>query len=151
VIGYIYTLACSKTGTVFYVGSTENIAVRLSAHLSAIKTGKKMAVYEHIRKNRIIPVLEVVEEVFADGRDDVLCSEEYWIEQFRQWGFLLLNKMRVSKASYERSGSIKVVSEVLEDAKKICKDRGFLISAYITKAIDVYNKKHNPELREKTL
>jgi hypothetical protein len=51
----------------------------------------------------------------------------------------------------QSSGSVKVAPVVLEDAKKICKERGFLISAYITKAIDVYNKKHNPELREKTL
>ncbi len=51
----------------------------------------------------------------------------------------------------EKSGSVKILPAVLEDAKGICKKKGFLVSAYITKAVELYNKKHNPELKERTL
>jgi len=77
--GYIYTL--SKNGAVFYVGQTLAPEVRQTTHLL------------NYRGNGIS--FEIVEE-FSAGEDaykkEMFNLERYWIDQFRQWGFLLINQ-----------------------------------------------------------
>lgn len=67
---YIYTL--SKNKTIFYIGKTLNLDKRLSNH--KIKYGNDI-------------LLEVLDET-----TNWKSSEIFWIEQFRQWGFKVLNK-----------------------------------------------------------
>lgn len=67
---YIYTL--EKENTIFYIGKTNNINIRLKNH-------------KHILKENIkIEILDIV--------DDWRFWEKYWIWQFKSWGFKLINK-----------------------------------------------------------
>ena len=67
---YIYTLREDKN--VFYIGKTNNIHTRFKNH--KINLGK----------NIIMEILDVVE--------DWRFWETYWIQQFKTWGFKLINK-----------------------------------------------------------
>jgi hypothetical protein len=67
---YIYTL--SQNNVIFYVGKTTNLKTRLSNHRT---------VYGYN---------VVLEEV--DNVEDWKFWENYWIQQFKQWGFKLINQ-----------------------------------------------------------
>ena len=70
-IYYIYTLA--NNNGIFYVGKTNNILKRLANH--KITYGKNIK-------------LEVLSETHDSWKEE----EKYWIEQLKQWGFILSNK-----------------------------------------------------------
>lgn len=89
---YIYTLAHPKTGEIRYVGKTTNLKRRTYQHCNT-KISKKLN-NKHlgnwllsILNNDLKPTLEIIEECV----DDWVKYEQYWIEQFKQWGFNLLN------------------------------------------------------------
>lgn len=68
---YIYTL--SKNNEVFYIGKTNNIKKRLANH--------------KITLNDESVCLEILDKVI-----DWKFWEQYWINQFKIWGFVLTNK-----------------------------------------------------------
>jgi len=89
---YIYTLSHPQTGEIRYVGKTTNLKKRTYQHFN-IKICKKLG-NRHlgnwllsILNNNLKPKLEVLEEC----TDDWIKCEQYWIEQFKHWGFDLLN------------------------------------------------------------
>lgn len=49
--------------------------------------------------------------------------------------------MAVKKKS--KSGSVKIDPSVLEEAKKICNKKGFVLGPYITSAVKLLNTQHN--------
>lgn len=90
-IGYIYTLSCPKSNTVIYVGSTMNsIEHRAAQHVSDSKI-YNYPILKYIRNNGIVPIIEVIEECKVKNRKSLYEIENYWIDQFRQWGFKLHN------------------------------------------------------------
>lgn len=88
----IYTLAEQKTGYIFYVGRTTlPLCTRLSCHWTSNdpKCNPDLKEYMvYLRKKRQKPVIELVDTTTYDKRKQV---EEFWIQQFSAWGFLLTN------------------------------------------------------------
>lgn len=89
---YIYTLEHPETGEVRYVGKTINIKRRYYQHTNK-KICKKL-LNKHlgnwllsILNKNLKPILNIIEEC----ENDWIQSEIYWIEQFKVWGFNLLN------------------------------------------------------------
>ena len=89
---YIYTLAHPETGEIRYVGKTTNLKRRTYQHFN-IKICKKLG-NKHlgnwllsILNKQLKPKIEIIEEC----TDNWIESEKYWIEQFKHWGFNLLN------------------------------------------------------------
>lgn len=81
---FIYTLTNLGNNQIFYIGQTTDLAKRKGAHnFNFNKKGIKFSI-------------DVIEEVMI--KDDFyfevnsLIIENYWIGQFRTWGFDLINK-----------------------------------------------------------
>jgi hypothetical protein len=84
----IYTICCPKTKDVKYVGCTTlSLSTRKSQHLYDAKR-KSRPLHQWIKNNGFQIKLELLEEV--DEKQWKL-SESYWIGQFKQWGYSLLN------------------------------------------------------------
>lgn len=104
--GYIYTLASDLYGGIFYVGSTINPSSRKSLHLANHKTS--------------CIVFEIVESFSLSTKKELRSIEHYWIEQFRQWGFQIQN--RLNNISFKRKDSATVaihLKEVPQDVLRI--------------------------------
>ena len=139
-IGYVYTLSCSRTGQVFYIGcTTQSLKVRLGAHLSNRKSSA-IGIYHYLRVNNIDPCIEIVETLECKFRSELLAQEEFWIEQFRQWGFQLQNQSnntpyKIRERDERGSGSMKVDAKVLQEAKSYCKGHGIKLKWFINEAL----------------
>lgn len=88
----IYSLNCPITGTVKYIGKTEfDLNKRLSQHLSNYNLRKKTLKNNWIKnllKKGLKPEIELLEYV---SKAEWCFWEQFWIEQFKQWGFNLKN------------------------------------------------------------
>jgi len=86
---YIYTLSDSDTKEIRYVGKTINPSQRERAHFNNLK-GINLRVnwIKSLKTLQKKPLLEVVDIV---SPDDWEFWEKYWISQFKQWGFRLVN------------------------------------------------------------
>lgn len=85
----IYTLCCPLTGEVRYVGKTHfSLTERLAKHLISFENNRRTQWIKSLGSQGMKPIIELV-EVVEEG--DWVSAEQYWIEQFRQWGFELLN------------------------------------------------------------
>jgi group I intron endonuclease len=89
---YIYTLEHPETNEIRYVGKTINIKRRYYQHTNK-KICKKLS-NKHlanwlisILNKDLKPILNILEEC----DNDWVQSEIYWIEQFKVWGFNILN------------------------------------------------------------
>lgn len=87
---YIYTLSHPITSEIRYVGKTRNPIQRYSNHLNKHhnKFSHKTAWIESLKKIKLRPVMEVLDEV---PEDDWKFWERYWINQCLSWGFNLVN------------------------------------------------------------
>lgn len=88
----IYSLNCPKNGSVKYIGKTEGcLQKRLSQHLSKyslIKRTLKNNWIKSLLNDNLYPNIQLIEEV---PKNEWEYWEKFWIEQFRQWGFVLKN------------------------------------------------------------
>lgn len=88
---YIYVLIDPKTNEIRYVGKSVTPEVRLRRHLSEARISNKKSHRLHwlksLLKNNTKPKMEIIDEI--DGEWEWL--EEYWICQFKAWGFNLVN------------------------------------------------------------
>lgn len=143
-IGYIYTLSCPKTKNVIYVGKTINsIQYRGQAHYASRSNGGTM-VGLYIKKINAEPIVELVEEVSYRSKDKLEATEMYWIEQFRQWGFPLLNKAgnKVTKYRHHNgkeiienhSRNIRISNKAWEAIRKHCFKEGIAMSRFVSDA-----------------
>jgi predicted DNA-binding protein YlxM (UPF0122 family) len=84
---YIYTIS-DNFGNIRYIGKSNNPRRRLYQHLNEKSNIHKYNWLRSIIKNNYFPKIEVLDEVPIN-------EWEYWemfyIEQFKQWGFKLLN------------------------------------------------------------
>lgn len=86
---YIYTLSNPITNEVRYIGKTNNISKRYSAHIKDNSKSYKSSWIKSLLNNNVLPIIEILEEF--DNEIDCYESEKYWIEQFINWGFRLTN------------------------------------------------------------
>lgn len=98
---YIYTLAHPITGEVRYVGKTDNLARRFSTHTTSL-TYKNYTTnwIKSLKSSGLKPVMEVLDE--TDLHNWVVV-EQYWIAQFKAWGFKLTNLTAGGEGSYGRT------------------------------------------------
>lgn len=87
---YIYTLTDPRTGSVRYVGKTNNTKNRLKLHLQNKKQNHSYINnwIKQLKRNKLKPIMEVVDTV---PKNDWEFWETYWISQFKTWGFNLCN------------------------------------------------------------
>lgn len=86
----IYTLSDPRTGTVMYVGKTiVSLKERLRCHLKDKYGCPRMDWIKTLAYFKLVPIIEFIEEC---PEEDLDWMENYWILQFRTWGFDLLNR-----------------------------------------------------------
>ncbi len=86
---YIYTLTCPITNKIMYIGKTINLKERLSGHFKEKKNNKnKIEWIKNLRIKGLKPIIEILDEV---DESNWQIFEKYWIYQFKNWGFNLLN------------------------------------------------------------
>lgn len=95
----IYTLTCPLDGQIKYIGRTsQELKSRASAHYYSNEGGlNKLLWIEKLKVKRLMPIIEALETVVTDKMQLVYDIEMYWINQFKQWGFNLLNGMHYSE------------------------------------------------------
>lgn len=76
-IGYIYSLHRETESDIFYIGATISPLKRQSSHKSNFKHSL---------------TLSVIEEIEIDNLKELRPIESYWVQQFRTWGFKLVNR-----------------------------------------------------------
>jgi hypothetical protein len=90
-IGFIYTLNDPETGEIRYIGQTVNsVHRRLTKHISDSKrlnTHVNCWIKSLIKKG-IKPVIQELDSCLIEELDQ---TEIYWISQFKNWGFNLVN------------------------------------------------------------
>lgn len=86
---YVYTLSCPITNHVRYVGKTNNLDKRLSAHINDKMKSYKSSWIASLANKGLKPILETLDETDDERYSYVL--EVYWIAQMKQWGFNLTN------------------------------------------------------------
>lgn len=89
-IVYIYSLSEPETGQVRYIGKSLDYSKRFREHLSESnkKKGHKNNWIKSLLKKNLKPTLEIVDEVCEN---EWQYWEQYWISQFKAWGFNLTN------------------------------------------------------------
>lgn len=95
---YIYTLCSSRDpDNIRYIGKTKNSIVRRKIeHIRNAKRSKKIGYYHNYNHNWINKELSNGATIIVELLDVVPFehwkeSEQYWISQFRTWGFKLTN------------------------------------------------------------
>lgn len=94
----IYTLSCPITKAIRYVGVTKKqLNDRLSGHIYDAK--KLIASKDKINWISEVerPFIELLD--FSESKDEAFFLEKYWVSQFKQWGFNLINKTEGGKGS----------------------------------------------------
>jgi hypothetical protein len=90
-ITYIYTLNDPITNEIRYVGKSNTPNVRHRKHISEAKSNKnnnhKINWIKSLLAKNLKPTLDVIDEIEGDW----VWLEEYWISQFKGWGFNLVN------------------------------------------------------------
>jgi len=100
----------------FYVGKTKNLKNRISGH--RIKYGLDT----------------IIEELEAVSQEDTNIKEEYWINQFKSWGFKLANRNK-------GGGGLEChTDETKSKISKILKSKSLLERQTINKKISLGNK-----------
>ena len=83
----IYTLSGPKG--VRYVGKTvQSLKARLFSHKYEKGNNRKCTWLKSLKAKGIEPTMELLELVYEDGWEE---TEIYWIQQFKDWGFDLVN------------------------------------------------------------
>jgi predicted GIY-YIG superfamily endonuclease len=87
---YIYTLEHPVTKEVRYIGKTKNPKERFHNHCNKLhnKHTHKRNWINSLRNQGLKPKMNILDEV---TESEWKYWEKFWIEQFRQWGFNLVN------------------------------------------------------------
>jgi hypothetical protein len=114
---FIYSLSDPDTLEVRYIGKANNLKYRYWSHLHEAKNDlrnqHKCNWIKKLLSQDKTPLLEIIEEVSIDNWQE---SEKYWINQFKTWGFSLINKTE--------GGECGVISENCKIALSKSKKRG---------------------------
>ena len=85
---FIYTLTDPRTNQIRYVGKSNKPSKRLSCHLGRTEKNHKYSWLKQLDNEGLKPILDIIDEV---PNDEWRFWEQYWISQFRTWGFDLTN------------------------------------------------------------
>jgi hypothetical protein len=90
-INLIYTLTDPITNNIRYIGITsKTLKIRLSGHCAQKKTNKRKVNWiKNLKKNNLKPIIMELDSF--ETYEEALYFEQYWISQFKIWGFNLLN------------------------------------------------------------
>lgn len=128
---YIYTLSDPSTNTVKYIGKTVDIKQRYKDHIKVAKstnihTPNINWVRSLINEGKQ-PIMEIIDEIDCDWE----WLEQYWISQFKTWGFNLknitdggdTNPMNNPTSRKKVSDKLKGVAKSQEHNDKISKSK----------------------------
>lgn len=94
----IYTLKNPVTNDIKYIGYTGTTLIkRLASHIKNVKEAengsrkwnKRLSWIKSLSKNNLTPIIEELDS--SNSIDLIYELEIYWIEQFKNWGFNLVN------------------------------------------------------------
>lgn len=85
----IYTLSHPLTGEIVYVGSTQNLYLRLCQHVS-FPTDVLKDWISDLKSKMLVPIITEVDRVTTAG--SATAKEFYWINKLQEQGYTLLNK-----------------------------------------------------------
>ncbi len=101
---YIYTLSDSLG--VRYVGQTKNLKLRYYRHIFDGKNNggknKRCSWVKSLLNKNEKPIMEIIDEI---NEKEWVFWEQYWISQFKTWGFKLVNDSDGGEGSYGRKVS----------------------------------------------
>src|SRR5258708_23580552 len=87
---FVYTLTDPRTGTVAYVGITNNAYERFKQHISyRDNNGKKHAWIQQLQQEKVMPAMKILEVV--ENEEIALDRERYWIRRYKEQGLQLTN------------------------------------------------------------
>ena len=87
---FIYALTDPRTGTVAYVGITNNAYERFKQHISyRDNNGKKHAWIQQLQQEKVMPAMKILEVV--EGEETALNRERFWINYYKEQGIQLTN------------------------------------------------------------
>ncbi len=117
--GKVYVLYGVVPNDILYVGCTSDTFQRYRSHVKLLKNGED-PIYVYLRDNGLGINMMVIEE-HVDIEDKYLKqSEEYWIDQFRQWGFLIKNvRHNLSNRKEKRADRSKDQYESISNVEEI--------------------------------
>lgn len=99
---FIYTLSHPYTDEVFYVGQSTRPEDRYYLHVVPLRTKSYLSkekvsnVLQYCITNEIVPVCHVIDKIETTELTDAMRLEEYWLQQFRAWGFHMVNHFKVT-------------------------------------------------------
>ena len=115
----IYTLTDPNSNLVRYVGrTTEKLYNRLSKHINEREKAKNHRCHwiNKLYKMGLKPIIELIDE--CDTHNECIFLEKYWISQFKNWGFNLVNETDGGEGSFgykhteETKNKMKVTHEL---------------------------------------
>lgn len=87
---FVYALTDPRTGTVAYVGITNNAYERFKQHISyRDNNGKKHAWIQRLQQEKVMPAMKILEVV--ENEEIALDRERYWIKHYKEQGLQLTN------------------------------------------------------------
>lgn len=95
---FIYTLEHPITNEISYVGKTNSPDRRLHHHWTVgFKSNNKTGNWlKSLKKVNLKPIMTIIDETETDWQ----LIEQYWIQQFKCWGFRLTNHTHGGEGSY---------------------------------------------------
>ncbi|GLI26670.1 hypothetical protein ARHIZOSPH14_09120 [Agromyces rhizosphaerae] len=91
-VGVVYGFRMRATGEFRYVGlTTKPVERRIAEHVNAAKRGRRLPLYDWMRKTDAAEYEVVVLEHVTRSREDLGLAEESWITYFRTAGDRLMN------------------------------------------------------------
>ena len=95
---YIYTLEDPRNGEIKYIGKSNNPKKRYNTHINCQVKNKSHCNnwIKGLKKKDLKPILTVIDEIDGDWE----WLEQYWIEQFKHWGFTLVNHTKGGEGTY---------------------------------------------------
>lgn len=113
---YVYTLSDPTSKEVRYVGkSVKSLPSRLTRHISKSalsKNNHRTNWIKSVIKIGKIPIIEHLDEFDSD--EEAYYFEQYWINQFRAWGFNLVNSTDGGKGSFGYKHSKESMEKILK-------------------------------------
>lgn len=97
---FIYTLTDPTTNLIRYVGKTKSIKRRYAQHLSENSKTHKCNWIKSLKVKGIKPIIQIID--ICDNKEDSIWIEQYWISQFKTWGFNLTNLTEGGEGQYGR-------------------------------------------------
>jgi group I intron endonuclease len=117
---YIYTLSDPLTGEIRYIGKTNNLKTRYQTHVTTIKKSHCSRWIHSLIKNGSKPIMEVLDIV---GESNWVLMEQYWISQFKTWGFRLCNHTQGGEGMYGYTPKHTLTKAWAEQSSKIHKGK----------------------------